>query len=251
MPLDPVILAPEPGRDTVVRCEGVAKRFRRRAVLERVDLTVPPGRVTAIVGPNAAGKSTLIKMLLGLVRPDEGRISVFEQPLDGGHDYRRRVGYMPQAARFPENLRGREVLRLLLDLRDEVSADRELVERFELEGELDKPVRMLSGGTRQKLSAALAFLFRPDLLILDEPTAGLDPVASGHLKDKIRSARQRGASVVLASHIMGELEELADDIVILLEGHVRYQGAIQDLTRWTGLAQLERAIASLMARTGE
>lgn len=250
MPLETPAGRPDPGgaRPPAVRCSGVTKRFRRLVALDGVDLTVRPGVVTAIVGPNAAGKSTLIKSVLGLVRPDEGTIEVLGRRLDGGHAYRQRIGYMPQAARFPENLRGREVLRMLLDLREAGAGDRELLDRFRLGPELEKPVRTLSGGTRQKLSAALAFLFRPELLILDEPTAGLDPVASGHLKEKIRSAQSTGASVILASHIMSELEELAEDIVILLEGRVRYQGAIRDLTRWTGLSQLERAIASLMTR---
>jgi Cu-processing system ATP-binding protein len=122
----------------------------------------------------------------------------------------------------------------------------ELLEHFHLAGELAKPVRALSGGTRQKLSAVVAFLFQPELLILDEPTAGLDPVASGIFKDKLLATRARGASVLLASHTLSELEELADDIVFLLEGQVRFHGPVARLMQMTGFANLERAIAALM-----
>jgi Cu-processing system ATP-binding protein len=154
---------------------------------------------------------------------------------------------MPQAARFPENLTGAEVLDMVRDLRGpDQPQDTDLLELFRLNAELGKPVRTLSGGTRQKLSAGVAFLFRPDLLILDEPTAGLDPVASGIFKEKLLAARERGASVLLASHTLGELEELADDIVFLHEGRVRFHGPIRRLMELTGFARLERAIAALM-----
>ena len=127
------------------------------------------------------------------MRPDAGRLTVLGQPVNGDERYRRGLGYMPQAASFPENLTGREVLEMVRDLRGPGQVqDVELLERFRLEAELGKPVRTLSGGTRQKLSAAVAFLFRPDLLILDEPTAGLDPVASGIFKEKLLAARDAG-----------------------------------------------------------
>ncbi len=230
-----------------VEAVGLSKRFGAREVLKDVDLRIAAGRVTGLVGPNAAGKSTLIKIVLGLVRADLGRMAVHGEAVNGKVDYRRAIGYMPQAARFPENLTGREVLRMLRDLRGaDGGLDEELIGQFRLEGDLDKPIRTLSGGTRQKLNAATAFLFRPTLLILDEPTAGLDPVASGLFKDKIRRARDAGATILLVSHTLSELEELADDIVFLLDGRVRFHGPLARLTEVTGLANLERAVASLM-----
>ena len=232
-----------------VRIEGLTKRFGRLDVLRGLDLTLPAGRITAIVGPNAAGKSTLIKSIVGLVRParDGGRITIDGVAVGTDFRYRERVGYMPQAARFPEQLTGREVLALLLGLRHHpVDADRELIERFDLERALDQPIRTLSGGTRQKLNAAVAFLFRPTLIILDEPTAGLDPVASAILKDKVLAAPAGGATVLLTSHIMSEIEELADEVVFLVEGRVQYQGTLATLVERTGERRLERAIARLM-----
>jgi Cu-processing system ATP-binding protein len=235
------------GSPFVIQAGGLAKRFGRLEVLKGIDLGIPAGRITGLVGPNAAGKTTLLKAILGLVRPDRGELHVLGQRVEAGDDYRRRVGYMPQAARFPENLSGAEVVAMLRDLRGPTaSEDRGLLERLALADQLAKPIRTLSGGTRQKLSAALAFLFSPDLLVLDEPTAGLDPVASGLFKDALLAARERGTTVLLASHTLSELEELADDVVFLLEGRVRFHGPVARLMQVTGFARLERAIAALM-----
>ena len=234
---------------TVVSASGLTKRFGRLQVLRGVDLAIKAGRVTAILGPNAAGKSTIIKVLLGLTRADGGSLAVRGQPVEGDPAYRADLGYMPQHARFPENLTGREVIHLLRDLRgDAVPEDDELFESFALAAELDKPVRALSGGTRQKLNAAVAFMFRPALLVLDEPTAGLDPIASGVLKDKILRARRAGTSIILTSHVLSELQELVDDVVFLLDGRVEFEGSLRHLAEATGETRLERAIASLMRR---
>jgi Cu-processing system ATP-binding protein len=234
----------------VIEIDGLTKRYGKLAVLRGVELHVARGRVTAVVGPNGAGKTTLIKAVLGLVHPDAGRIAVDGVAVDGGVDYRARIGYMPQIARFPENLTGAELLALLEGLRRDAasaaSLDEELVERFRLAPDLAKPLRTLSGGTRQKVNAAMAFRFRPDLLVLDEPTAGLDPVASGILKDKILAERAAGRTIVLASHVMSELEELADDVAFLLEGRVCFAGPIADLKRVTRQPSLERAVAQMM-----
>ncbi|HET6577607.1 MAG TPA: ABC transporter ATP-binding protein [Gemmatimonadales bacterium] len=233
----------------VVTAAGLTKRFGRLEVLRGVDFAVRTGRVTAILGPNGAGKSTVIKTLLGLVRPDGGSIALHGAEIGDDPAYRARIGYMPQQARFPENLTGREVVHLLRDLRDDtVPEDDDLFEAFGLVRELDKPVRTLSGGTRQKLNAAVAFMFRPSLLILDEPTAGLDPIASGVLKARILRARAEGASVLLSSHVLSELEELVDDVIFLLEGRVEFQGSLRRLKETTGETRLERAIARLMQR---
>ncbi|HEY8257460.1 MAG TPA: ABC transporter ATP-binding protein [Gemmatimonadales bacterium] len=234
---------------TEVAAAGVRKRFGRRDVLRGIDLSLKAGHVTAILGPNAAGKSTLIKIILGLVRADSGSVSVGGVSVGTDPSYRTGIGYMPQSARFPENLTGREVVAMLRDLRaTTIPEDDELFATFDLAEELDKPVRTLSGGTRQKLNAAVAFMFRPSLLVMDEPTAGLDPVASGILKAKILSARAGGATVILTSHVMSELEELVDDVVLILEGRVEFEGSLRRLKESTGEARLERAIARLMQR---
>ncbi len=233
----------------MISIHGLTKRFGRLDVLQGVDLELQPGRVTAILGPNGAGKTTLIKSILGLTRPDGGEIRIAGEPVGDDPAYRARIGYMPQIARFPENLTAAELLAMVKDIRgNPAELDEELVGRFLLDLHLQKPLRTLSGGTRQKVNAVIAFLFRPSLLILDEPTAGLDPVASGVLKDKITAERAAGRTFILTSHIMSELEELADDIVFLLDGRVKYVGPVHDLKLDTRQLSLERAIAEMMQR---
>lgn len=235
----------------MIKITRLAKRFGRVEVLRGVDLDIARGHVVGLVGPNGAGKTTLIKTLLGLTHADSGEILIDGAPIGIGDDvaYRARIGYMPQIARFPENLSAAELFTMLRDLRDATTdLDDELVTKLGLESQLDKPLRVLSGGTRQKVNACLAFLFRPTMLILDEPTAGLDPLSSAILKDKILAARAEGTTVVIASHVMSELEELCDDVAFLLDGVVRYMGPIRELTSTTHQINLERAIAALMIR---
>ena len=240
----------------MLKIVALTKRFGRTPVLTGVDIELRPGRVTALVGPNGAGKTTLIKCILGLTRADSGRIIVDGERVTDDPAYRANIGYMPQIARFPHNLTGAELLDMISDLRGGalhgvVRAMRSagavaLIEAFSLAEQLDKPLHTLSGGTKQKVNALLAFLFDPDLLILDEPTAGLDPVSSSVLKDKILAERACGRTIIMASHVMSELEELADDVVFLLEGKVRFAGPVHDLKLATRQLSLERAIAHMM-----
>ena len=233
----------------MIEITGLTKRFGRHEVLRGVDLGIRRGRITAIVGPNAAGKTTLIKSILGLVRPDGGTLSFDGTPVNGDPSYRSRIGYMPQTPRFPENLRGVDLLDLLMNLRGDrsLASDRELVDHCALEPELEKQLRVLSGGTRQKVNAVAAFLFDPELLILDEPTAGLDPVSSGILKGKILRARSAGKTVIITSHVMSELEELTEDVAFLSDGRIRFAGALRDLKVRTREQSLEAAIARMMS----
>jgi len=230
-----------------IEVAGLTKAFGRLGVLNGLTVGFKSGQTTAVIGPNGAGKTTLMKCILGLVHPDSGDIAVAGQSVVGSHLYRSQLGYMPQHARYPDNLTGRDMIELVTSLRpDAARPDLTLVRTLHLEGELDKPFRTLSGGTRQKISAVLAFMFDPPIYILDEPTAGLDPVASTALKDHIRSARERGAAVILTSHVIADLEELADRIVFLLDGRIRYDGPLDGLRSETGQRTIERAIATIL-----
>lgn len=233
----------------ILQIMNVCKRFGTLDILRSVDLTVNAGRVVAIAGPNGAGKTTLIKSVLGLTRPDAGRITLMGVDVLGANAYRAAIGYMPQIARFPENLTGAELIAMLKDLRGPAAQlDTELIECFGIEEALRKPLRVLSGGTRQKVNAAMAFLFSPDLLILDEPTAGLDPLSSSVLKDKILAERGAGKTVMVTSHVMNELEELADDVAFMVDGRMAFSGTLDDLKRVTAQTTMERAVAELMIR---
>ena len=233
----------------ILQIMKVSKRFGELDILRAVDLTIAAGRVVAIVGPNGAGKTTLIKSVLGLTRPDTGRITLRGTDVLGANAYRANIGYMPQIAHFPENLTGAELIAMLKDLRGPAAQlDTELIECFGIEEALEKPLRVLSGGTRQKVNAAMAFLFSPEVLILDEPTAGLDPLSSSVLKDKILVERGAGKTIMVTSHIMNELEELADDVAFMIDGRVAFSGTLDDLKRVTAQTTMERAVAAMMVR---
>jgi Cu-processing system ATP-binding protein len=233
----------------MIELSRVTKRFGSTDVLRGVDLSVCRGRVMGLIGPNGAGKTTLIKLILGLAHPTSGEIRVGGKLVGADESYRADIGYMPQIMRFPENLTAAELFKVIADLRGaKAGVDPALVDQFKLGEHLGKPLRVLSGGTRQKVNAALALFLDPSILVLDEPTAGLDALSSAMLKDTIRARRAEGATVLVTSHIMSELEELCDEVAFLLDGVVRYAGPITELTARTRQVNLERAIASLMIR---
>jgi Cu-processing system ATP-binding protein len=235
----------------MIKVERLEKAFGKLQVLRSISLSIQTGNITAIVGPNGSGKTTLIKCILGLVKADAGKLYVGDHLLNGEWAYRKEIGYMPQIARFPDNLTAKEIFHLVKDLRNTLdTTDDELISGFQLEKELHKKVRTLSGGTKQKLSAAIAFLFNPKVLILDEPTAGLDPVSSSYLKDKIIKEKANGKTIILTSHIMSEIQELADRVVFLLEGKVFFDGSVADLLGTAKETTLERAIARMMKGNG-
>ncbi|MGD8306014.1 MAG: ABC transporter ATP-binding protein [Ignavibacteria bacterium] len=231
----------------MIGISGLKKSFGKAEVLNNISLSIEAGKVTAIVGPNGSGKTTLIKNILGLVKPTEGSVKVDGTDTNGNFLYRNKIGYMPQIARYPENLTASELISLIKDLREqELSDEGEMISSFKLSDEMDKPFKSLSGGTRQKVSAVIAFSFNPMILILDEPTAGLDPISSSYFKDLIIKEKQKGKTILLTSHIMSEIQELADDMIFLLNGEVKFKGTINSLLENTDDSKLERAIAELM-----
>lgn len=229
---------------------NLSKKFGKIHVLKDLNLRLEAGKVSAILGPNASGKTTLLKCILGLIKPDSGQIYINHKSLNGNGDYRRIIGYMPQFAKFPENLSPREVIDFIERLRgNPKETDQELYNNFHIINELHKPFRTLSGGTKQKVSAILAFLFYPEILILDEPTAGLDPISSQYLKKKIEKEKLNGKTIILTSHIMSEVEEIADDIIFIVDGDIYFEGAINNILENFSEKRLESAIAKLMQDT--
>jgi Cu-processing system ATP-binding protein len=233
----------------MIAIRGLRKSYGPLRVLDGIDAVVDTGRVTAIVGPNAAGKTTLIKSILGLVHPDAGSITIGDVRVNGDETYRRQIGYMPQIARFPSNLTGADLLSMLRNLRRDVTeVDDELVKTLGLGLELTRNLNDLSGGTKQKINAVAAFLFKPRLLMLDEPTAGLDPRSARILKDKIHAEKKAGRTFIITSHVMSELEELADDVIFMSDGKVRFSGSLEQIKRLTRKDDLERAVAELISQ---
>lgn len=233
----------------MIEISHLHKRFGKFVALHDVSLSINRGSVTGIIGPNGSGKSTIIKCLLGLVKPTSGTITVSGYVLDGSCEYRRSIGYVPQIARFPQDLTGSEIIGIVKGLRaEQAPLEHELIERFDLRHELGKRARALSGGTRQKLSMVLAGMYDPELLILDEPTAGLDPISNIRLKQFLADHRDQKRTVLITTHIMNDLEELAEEVIVIIEGRIRFSGPIRDLKLQTGELRLDVAVARLLER---
>lgn len=231
----------------MIEIKDLKKNFGDLPVLKGMSLAIPKGQATGIVGPNGAGKTTLIKTILGLVKSDSGIVTVNGNPLDGDGLYRRNIGYMPQVARYPDNMKVQELLDFIKGLREQEPVfEKELIDQFNLGSELKKQLRTLSGGNRQKVGATLAMMFDPDILFFDEPTAGLDPKSSHTFKQRVEKEKISGKTVIITSHIMSELEQLVDYVIFVLDGKIRYYGSIKNLLEESNEERLEAAIASMM-----
>lgn len=225
----------------------VSKNFGKVHALKHVSLNLRSESSYALIGPNGSGKTTLIKVLLGMVIPTSGEILVDGKSIRNDWRYREKIGYMPQIGRYPANIRIAQLFEMIQNIRrNEANLDESLVDQFGLKKISSKRMHTLSGGTRQKVSAALAFLFNPPVLILDEPTAGLDPVSVELLKEKIIQEREKGKLIIVTSHIMSDLEELAEQVIYLHEGSIRYNNSIQELKDNTGESRLGKAIAKFV-----
>lgn len=232
----------------MIEVKGIYKQFNKNVVLSDLDLNIDEKGIFAILGPNGSGKTTLIKSILGMVIPDKGNIRVAGEDVKKSADYRKQIDYLPQIANFPSNLRVKELMRMIKDLRGGSEREEQLIERFGLEPYMDKKLGNLSGGTKQKVNILLTFMFDSPILILDEPTTGLDPLALIQLKELISEEKAKGKTILITSHIMSFVEEVSDEIVFLLEGNIKFKGAIQQLKADTGQSDLEHAIAVLLVK---
>ena len=232
----------------MIIANNLSKKFGKLQALDNVSVTCNKGECIALIGPNGSGKTTLIKCILGMVIYNSGFITFNGKNILHDWEYRAKIGYMPQIGRYPENMTIGQVLDMMKDIRGKKQAvtDDELISRFGLNDILSKRMRTLSGGTRQKVSAALAFLFYPDVLILDEPTAGLDPVSSEILKEKITAEKNKGKLVLITSHILSELDDLVTQVIYMQEGKCCFHKSIAALRDDTGEQKLSKAIANVM-----
>jgi ABC-2 type transport system ATP-binding protein len=210
--------------------EGLVKRYGGRAVVDEVSLSVQPATVLALLGPNGAGKTTTVEICEGFRRPDAGTVRVLGlDPRD--RSLRPRVGVMPQEGGAYPGLRCEEMLRLLASYAASPLDPDDLLERLALTDVRRTAYRRLSGGQQQRLSLALAVVGRPELVFLDEPTAGLDPQARHATWELIEALRRDGVTVVLTTHLLDEAERLADDVVLIDHGRVVARGTVAELTK--------------------
>ncbi len=232
----------------MITTEGIIKNFKKLRVLDNVSASFRMGQVVSLIGPNGSGKTTFIKCILGMVRPDAGKVVINGKIITNDFEYRRNIGYMPQIGRYPDNMKIGQLFDMMMNIRgyQKSGFDDDLAVQFKLKDIKDKAMRTLSGGTRQKVSAALAFLFNPDILILDEPTAGLDPLSSEILKEKIITERNKNKLVLISSHILSDLDEITTHVMYLQEGKLQFIRGIQQLRQETGEQKLGKVIASVM-----
>ncbi|MFS4417940.1 ABC transporter ATP-binding protein [Maribacter sp. 2307ULW6-5] len=229
----------------MIQIENLHKKFGKNQVLSALDLTIEKGGIFAVLGPNGSGKTTLIKSILGMVVPNKGNILVDGQPVEHKWKYRQDIQYLPQIANFPGNLRVKELIRMIKDLRQRPSEEEYLIDLFGLQPFLDKKLATLSGGTKQKVNIVLTFMYNSPLLILDEPTTGLDPASLINLKKLIAKEKGRGKTILITSHIMQFVAEVADSVIYLLEGTIYFKGSIAQLQEKTQQTNLEHAIAAI------
>lgn len=232
----------------MIAASQLTKSFGRLRALDDLSVTMQRGQSVLLIGPNGSGKTTFIKCVLGLVLPEKGELTLDGENLLGDPSLRRLIGYMPQIGRYPDHLRVGQIFEMMREIRRGTftRTDEDLVEAFEIDKIAHKTARTLSGGTRQKVSACLAFLFDPEILILDEPTAGLDPVAAEILKEKVRAERAKNKLILLTSHILSDLDEITSDVLHLMDGRLQFYRSIDELMSEHGDQKLGRVIAKIM-----
>ncbi|MDU0349362.1 ABC transporter ATP-binding protein [Actinomyces sp. MRS3W] len=227
----------------VIQTQTLHKRFGTVHAVRGIDLSIERGCVYGLIGPNGAGKTTVLRMLLGMIRPSSGSIEVLgHSPATTRPQLRRRIGYLPGELQLNDRTSGAALLRHLADISGPVAPGtvEELAERLDID--LSRPVRTLSKGNRQKLGLIQAFMHRPELLILDEPTSGLDPLMQREFLGLVAQAREAGQTVLLSSHILTEIQHIADAAAVLSHGTIVAEGDVASL-RLTAVSTVRAVLA--------
>jgi len=215
--------------------------------LDDIHTSLLDDQCIALIGPNGCGKSTLIKSILGLVIPDRGDIFVNDAKINADSAYREIIGYMPQIGRYPDHMKVYQVFEMIDKIRKtHHKKDYELYEQYQISSIADQYMYTLSGGTRQKISAVLAFMYSPDILILDEPTSGLDPLSAEILKNKIKKVNDAGNLVIITSHILTDLDELCSHVIYMQDGRLLFNKSIHKLRTETNEVKLNKMITHLI-----
>ena len=231
----------------MIKIKNLTKKFNKFTALQNIDLECKKGHSIAFIGPNGCGKTTLIKCILGLNVIESGDILVNGNSVKNDFLYREKIGYMPQIGKYPENMTIGQTIKMIQNNRKNIeNLDTELLEAFELPKLYDKKMSTLSGGTTQKVSAVLAFMFHPEIIILDEPTAGLDPLASEILKNKIIKERKNGKLIIITSHLLSELDDMVNEIVFINEGKILVHQSVEDLKTETQQTKISDAITNIL-----
>lgn len=212
----------------MLRINKIIKTYGKKFRLHIENLTLKQPSVITLLGPNGSGKTTLLKILLGLVNPEIGEIEYKGCKLNDDFSFKNDLSYMPQTAIYPENLRVKEIIDITKTLKNNTTEyDYELYEQYKIDGILESKFSSLSQGTKQKIAAAIVFMFGSQIIILDEPTAGLDPYTSDMLKKKILKEK-KDKLILLTTHIISDVTELSDRLIFLHEGKIKYDKLINE-----------------------
>ncbi len=229
---------------------NISKKFGKLSVLKNIQLSFNQGECIALVGPNGCGKTTMIKSILSMVIPDSGQILFDSLDIRNQFKYRKDIGYMPQIGRYPENMNIGQVIETVKLLRgNSIQSDEDLYVQFRIDELKSKKMSTLSGGTRQKVSAVLAFMFNPKVLILDEPTAGLDPLSAELLKEKIIKERNNGKLILISSHLLAELDDIVSEVVFMDEGQILFHKKTATIKEETGEQTISKAITHILKKS--
>ncbi len=230
----------------MIEFKDVHKKYGKLEVLKGVSFTIKDGGIIAILGPNGSGKTTSMKSFLGMVVPTKGDILFNGKSIKNQWAYREQISYLPQIANFPSNLKVKELIAMIKNIKKLPCHDQELIELFGLQKHLNKSLGNLSGGTKQKVNLVLTFMVDVPVLVLDEPTSGLDPIAILALKKLILREKEKGKTILITSHILSFIEELSDEILFILEGNIYFRGTPQQLLETTQKNNFQEAIAELL-----
>ncbi len=230
----------------MIKIDHLSKSFGDLKVLDDISLIQEKNEIIALLGPNGSGKTTLLKSYLGLVIPDSGEMYFRRKSIKNDFTYRAEISYLPQIAHFPSNLTVKELITLMKDLRSGDTRENRFIEMFRLDKELYKKMGNLSGGTKQKVNILLALMHDTPLIIMDEPTIGLDPLSLYGLMNFIKEERSENKLIIITTHILQLAEELAESVLFLIEGKVRYKGSLSALKSSQGADNLSEALVNLL-----
>lgn len=234
----------------MIEIENISKTYSNTRALRKISITISLGELVAFLGPNGSGKTTMIKIILGLVKPTKGSIAIDGDKITNDWIYRNKIGYMSQIANFPENLTAEELFNMVIRIRRQEPVYKDdLIERFRLSDFLNKPLKALSGGTKQKVNAVMALMFDVPILILDEPTVGLDPESARIFKHFILEQNKSGKTIIFSSHVMYDIEELSQKVFVLQDGYMIYNGSLEELKSETDAKGIEEALVEITKRS--
>jgi Cu-processing system ATP-binding protein len=231
----------------MIEFKNINKKFGHIQVLKNINLTIEKGSCTVFIGPNGCGKTTLLKCMLNMVMPDTGSVKINKTDVCSGYESRNSLGFMPQIGYFPENMTVNEVIKTVVSIRNtDKQLDKELYEQFEIQSVGNKKMNTLSGGTVQKVSASIAFMFNPEIIVMDEPFAGLDLLAADILKKKIIKEKENGKTILITSHTFSEIDGIVSHVIFMDNGVISFYKPLQELLTATGKDNVTEAVMCLL-----